>query len=100
MSKEKMKCIVDDKGVINIPREYGLFLCTWNSREVVEIHTKETLKSQYGDTNLFDEDNITWEVNGKERTFTELLAYLSLFDWSGFDDEVYINDNMTIRRIY
>tara|TARA_R100001244_G_scaffold131836_2_gene105949 strand:- start:3 stop:317 length:315 start_codon:yes stop_codon:yes gene_type:complete len=104
MSKEKKYDIVNEFNEWlrqrNIKTDKPLFLCSWNGNDVIQIHTEETLYNEYKDTNLFDEHNISWEVNGKERTFNELLKYLSLFNYSGFDDEVYINDNMTIRRIY
>lgn len=34
----------------------SLYLCTWNGDEIIEIHTLESLRREYGETNLFDED--------------------------------------------
>ena len=34
----------------------NIYLCTWNDGDIVQVHTKETLKDEYKDTNLFDVD--------------------------------------------
>ena len=45
-----------------------VYLCTWNDGEIVQIHTKKTLKDEYKDTNLFDVD--------KDRLVND-----SMFNW-------------------
>ena len=30
------------------------YLCSWNSNDIVQIHTKETLWNEYKDSNLFE----------------------------------------------
>ena len=36
------------------------YLCSWNNGEIVQVHTQDTLKNDYIDTNLYDdkEENI------------------------------------------
>ena len=68
-----------------------IFLCDWNGHEIVELHTKESLKAKYGSTNLYDdeEDFIFSEVG---MTFEEYLDYMSSGSYHHFD-------NMRIERI-
>ena len=72
------------------------FLCSWNGKEVVQIHTYETLITEYEKSNLFDplED---WFVDGEKQTFEDLINILSSKE--DYCDIAYNNDNMTITRI-
>ena len=69
----------------------SVFLCSWNSDEIVQIHTKQSLKDMYGKTNLFDdeEDFISNDVG---MTFEQYLDYMSLGAY-------HIFDNLRIERI-
>lgn len=68
-----------------------IFLCSWNYDEIVELHTKKSLKDKYGETNLYDLDNeIMYAFAGMN--FEELLDYMSR-------GSHYHIDNMTIERI-
>ena len=79
----------------NIPS----YLCSWNNNEILEIHTIESLKEQYKDTNLFeDKDLFTTFGNGFDNlTINEYLKHSK-------EDKDFINvefgcDNMNITRI-
>lgn len=84
------------------------FLCTWNSCEIVEVHTLESLKDVYGGTGLFDTDNKFpegWSSNDRFHKdynyFTEVLNYLTSDDSELLPmcHITYTCDNMTIQRI-
>jgi len=99
------------KGVnITTTDERPLFLCEWDGGSLTEVHTRESLKSQYGDTNLYDpldvEDGghlwIKW-TDGKSvwpsmGTFDEVLDDMcsTLLADRSVD---YTCDNMRIARI-
>lgn len=73
-----------------------VFLCSWEG-EIVEVHTRESLRDMYGETNLFDDDD-GWGGEIRElMTFEDLLEYLTT---NPIDmGRVFYNDNMTIQRI-
>ena len=74
-----------------------VFLCSWDWGEVVEIHTQESLREMYEETNLFnDDDGWGWEIK-ELMNFEELLEHLTI---NTIDmGKVFHNDNMTIQRI-
>ena len=69
----------------------SIYACEWNG-DTYEIHTLESLKKQYGTTNLFD-DEPSWysTAAGQNLTFLEVLEELE----AGQFDRI-TNDNMTI----
>ena len=77
--------------------EKPVFLCTWDG-DNVEVHTRESLRDMYGDTNLFDDDRDYWGYEiGELMTFEQLLEHLTT---NPIDmGRVFYNDNMTIQRI-
>ena len=84
--------------------ECGLpkYLCSWNGREIVQIHTQYTLHQEYKQTNLYDdkEENIfkCFEINGhKPLSFKKYLTK-SFLDESFIGIKFYC-DNMMITRI-
>ena len=102
------------KGVkIPTTDDYKLFLCEWDGGSIgglTEVHTRDSLKSQYGDTNLYDpldiEDGghlwIKW-TNGKSvypsmATFDEVLDDMCLSMLADRTTD-YSCDNMKIARI-
>ena len=102
------------KGVnITTTDERPLFLCEWDGGSLTEVHTRDSLKSQYGDTNLYDpldiEDGghlwIKW-TNGISRytsmatmdSFDEVLDDMCLSTRADRTTE-YSCDNMKIARI-
>jgi hypothetical protein len=102
------------KGVnITTTDDRPLFLCEWDVGSLTEVHTRESLKSQYGDTNLYDpldvEDGghlwIKW-TNGKSvypsmATFDEVLDEMCSSKRGDPTDRTtdYSCDNMKIARI-
>ena len=72
------------------------FLCSWNGKEVVQIHTYETLITEYEKSNLFDPLE-GWFVDGEKTNFEDLITILSSKE--DYCDITYNNDNMTITRI-
>jgi hypothetical protein len=99
------------KGVnITTTDDRPLFLCEWDGGSLTEVHTRDSLKSQYGDTNLYEpldiEDGghlwIKW-TNGKSRytsmaTFDEVLDDMCLSTRADRTTD-YTCDNMKIARI-
>jgi hypothetical protein len=73
-----------------------VFLCSWDG-EIVEVHTRESLRDMYGETNLFDDDDgWGWEIR-ELMTFEELLEHLTT---NPIDmGRVFYNDNLKIQRI-
>ena len=52
-----------------------LFLCSWNGTECVQIHTIETLREEYKETNLFDHKS--WSYDSEHNlSITELMRLL------------------------
>jgi hypothetical protein len=75
-----------------------VFLCSWNGGEIVELHTKQSLREVFGETNLFDGDRDGWGYEiGELLTFEELLEHLEREPLD--KGRVFYNDNMTIQRI-
>ena len=78
------------------------FVCTWNDGDIVQIHTYQTLHSEYDDTNLFENEERLYDPFGDE------LA-ISLEEWLysiGNDNDWLANinrsvscDNFRIERI-
>tara|TARA_R110002020_G_C15945067_1_gene745059 strand:+ start:341 stop:646 length:306 start_codon:yes stop_codon:yes gene_type:complete len=96
--------LVANDGTITNPKE-PLYLCEWNSGDIVQIHTRESLYDFYKDTNLYDTDEHDLnEWDDRFEGINELLDHLETNDEDAFngrfDNEVYRNDNMTIQRIY
>ena len=102
------------KGVnITTTDDRPLFLCEWDGGSLTEVHTRDSLKSQYGDTNLYDpldiEDGghlwIKW-TNGISRytsmatmdSFDEVLDDMCLSTRADRTTD-YTCDNMKIARI-
>ena len=77
-----------------------VFLCGWNDREVVQIHTKQSLNSQYCGTNLYDAPQRWHCLSGIAGDFEcewldELLDYMT----KTLSYQIWACDNMTIQRI-
>ena len=78
-----------------------IYLCDWNNGEIVQIHNKETLKKEYGETNLFDDDEKYFSnyTNGfKYNSFT-IQDYLEQSQDDDYYNIPFRCDNMTITRI-
>jgi len=85
------------KEVIDLSsQKKATFLCSWNGKEVVQIHTYKTLITEYEKSNLFDPLE-GWFVDGETKTFEDLINILSSKE--DYCDIAYNNDNMTITRI-
>ena len=83
---------------ITITGDSPVYLCTWNSGEIVEIHTAQTLRHDYTDTNLFDPDDDNWGFEIQTlMTFDALLDHLE--NETIDKGRIFHNDNMTIQRI-
>jgi hypothetical protein len=69
----------------------SIYACEWNG-DIYEIHTLESLKKQFGETNLFD-DEPSWYsfAKGENLTFLEVLAEMEAGEYEAIN-----NDNMTI----
>ena len=88
--------------------ERPLFLCEWDGGSLTEVHTRESLKSQYGDTNLYEPYEggkhlwIRWKDNASVYpsipTFEEVLDEMcsTFFADRSVD---YTCENMKIVRI-
>ena len=76
------------------------YLCSWNSNDIVQIHTKETLWIGYKDSNLFDDNDMLFETLGNGFDNFKIKDYLKL---SSEDDNFlnvnFVCDNMEIKRI-
>ena len=48
---------------ITLDGKNNYFLCSWNGTEIIQIHTIETLREEYKETNLFD--NNDWSYDHK-----------------------------------
>ena len=71
--------------------EEAVFLCMWNGNEIVELHTIESLKKQYGETNLFDVEDFR-SLFDIDMSFEEYLNYMSSGSYYHFD-------NLRVERI-
>jgi hypothetical protein len=90
-----MKPLVTENGIITT--DEPLFMCVWNGDDY-QIHTRHTLWHNFHETNLFDSDEDGWHFEGyhvNDVNFNLLLKRLECSD----NDQIYQNDNMTIRRI-
>ena len=76
------------------------YLCSWNSNDIVQIHTKETLWIEYKDSNLFDDNDMLFETLGNGFDNFKIKDYLKV---SSEDDDFlnvnFVCDNMEIKRI-
>ena len=99
-------------GSISNEKNKVVYLCTWNDGETVQIHTKETLRDEYKDTNLFDVDKdrlvndsmFNWCLVIPTRANEQVRSISEIFDY--FEDQenftighVWEQDNMRIQRI-
>lgn len=69
----------------------AVFLCMWNGNEVVELHTIESLRKQYGETNLYDVEEFKCFFD-MDMSFEEYLDYMSSGSYYHFD-------NLRVERI-
>ena len=76
--------------VIDLVSRGGDFLCSWND-SLFEVHSKESLRRDYGSTNLFEPDS---EWASGEVDFEEVLHNLETGRY--VSDQ---NDNMRIFRL-
>jgi hypothetical protein len=77
--------------------EKPVFLCTWDG-DNVEVHTRESLRTIYGETNLFDDDDDGWGYEiGELMTFDQLLEHLRMQPLD--KRRTFYSGNMTIQRI-
>ena len=94
MSKFESICLAPrkDKKVI--------YLCTWNSGEIVQIHTEKTLREDYKGSNLFDcqEADESYFGNGSNSLLLKDYLKKSKKD-SDFLFDSFICHNMEIERI-
>ena len=80
-----------------------IYLCTWNSGEIVQIHTEKTLREDYKGSNLFDcqeadETYFSCMGNGYDDLILEDYLKHSKKD-DDFLNIEYHKDNMEIERI-
>jgi hypothetical protein len=69
----------------------SIYACEWNG-DTHEIHTRESLKKQFAQTNLYDNEPSWWSfATSQNLTFSQVLDHL---DAGEFD--TITNDNMTI----
>lgn len=83
-TEPKFPVVINDGHLIDEP----LYLCKWNSGEIIEAHTRQSLYETYKDTNLYNgefEDDYDMSIN-------EILNELQVEHYRVFD-------NMEIRRI-
>lgn len=82
---------------ITIGGETPVYMCSWDG-ELVEIHTRKTLREQYQDSGLYDpeDDGWGWEIR-ELMTFDQLLDHLEAESLD--KGKPFHNDNMTITRI-
>lgn len=95
---------------ITLNKEEPIFLCTWDGDQIIELHTEQSLKAKYGDTNLYDR-NTKWEFSDYEdgeEVFWEMCFEDLVYHYAEIipDDDVLEcqftvcrNENMTIQRI-
>tara|TARA_R110002020_G_scaffold159981_1_gene344232 strand:- start:14148 stop:14486 length:339 start_codon:yes stop_codon:yes gene_type:complete len=79
---------------------YPLYLCSWNNGETIEVHSEETLKEEYKNSNLFncDEAKKTMFHCNYEGEFL-LDDYLKESKKSYYLNMPFHSSNMTINRI-
>ena len=87
------------KDSISLDSADALYLCTWNSNEIKQIHTKNTLWNEYKDTNLFDDALFETFFNDNLDDY-KIKDYLKFSQLQGiFLNVTFVCDNMTITRI-
>lgn len=70
----------------------SVYLCTWNGDEITELHTLASLREQYGDTNLYDDEEFKHFFDTSE-SFEDYAKSMGHGDY-------HIFDNMRIECIY
>lgn len=63
----------------------SVFLCSWNGDEIVELHTIESMKAKYGQSNLFDADEFMAFFD-TPFSFEEYLLQMGSGDYHIFDN--------------
>tara|TARA_R100000306_G_C4273888_1_gene91526 strand:- start:230 stop:523 length:294 start_codon:yes stop_codon:yes gene_type:complete len=80
----------------------AIYLCSWNSGEIVQLHSIETLREEYKTSNLFTEESkdvyFTCRGNGYDDLILEDYLKHSKND-DDFLNVEYSHDNMGIERI-
>tara|TARA_R110000737_G_scaffold341475_1_gene365394 strand:- start:152 stop:442 length:291 start_codon:yes stop_codon:yes gene_type:complete len=77
----------------------AVFLCSWNDREVVQIHTKQSLHAEYCGTNLYDAPQSWYCLSGASDFECEWLDELLDYMTKTLSYQLWACDNMTIQRI-
>ena len=80
---------------ITLDGKNNYFLCSWNGTECVQIHTIETLREEYKETNLFD--NNDWSYD-----YEHDLSVIQLMRMLIQSNDVFTiihNNNMSIQYI-
>lgn len=84
-----------NKFPIDLDPSTETFLCAWNGHDQVELHTKESLYERYKDTNLYDNEEEFYSMQGQQ-------AY-TFQDYLDNSDELlgvqFVCDNMLIARV-
>lgn len=80
---------------ITLDGKNNYFLCSWNGTEIVQIHTIETLREEYKETNLFD--NNDWSYDHKNDLSVIEVMYSLINNCDVFT--IIRNDNMSIQYI-
>lgn len=80
---------------ITLDGKNNYFLCSWNGTEIIQIHTIETLREEYKETNLFD--NNDWSYDHKNDLSVIEVMYSLINNCDVFT--IIRNDNMSIQYI-
>ena len=80
---------------ITLDGKNNYFLCSWNGTEIIQIHTIETLREEYKETNLFD--NNDWSYDHKNDLSVIEVMYSLINNCDVFT--IIHNDNMSIQYI-
>lgn len=77
-----------------------LFLCIWEGGSIVEIHTEDSLRKEFADSNLFDPECTDWAPLGRGHlpvgTFDQVLRYMAE---EPEDLTTFVCENMSIQKI-
>jgi len=65
--------------------EEAVFLCMWNGDEIVELHTIQSMKDKYGQSNLFDVDEFRYTFD-TDLSFEDYLLQMGYGDYHIFDN--------------
>lgn len=89
------------------------YLCDFRVADIVEIHTKQSLETEFADSNLYDvkqgADKKDWHYKGEQITFRELMEKLESVPNTYSDEprgeidyDYYMHDDggMLIKRIW